>query len=239
MNIQKTCQAEGCLTGARSGRFCAMHYKRLRVYGSLDLPPRSFQKDKTCCVDGCLNGAVAKGLCSTHRLREKKYGDVNVTKLPSRGLARRMILDLINMENGEECIFWPFSRDDKGYAQAHWHGIPRKVGGIVCEEVNGRRPDGNPREWKSVYSCGKGAEGCVNPRHIYWGRQNSVEAEKEERGAGNQGEGNGQHKFLETDIPDIRWATLSMSDSEIAEYYGVTRKTIARIRHGTGWKHVT
>lgn len=237
--MAETCLAEGCGKKTGGSIYCPMHRRRLKVHGSLDLPKREFQKDMACSFEGCNNMAAAKGLCSTHRLREKLYGDASVTHKPNLGKVRPFLDSLI--EEGQkwpdECIVWPFSRDDKGYAQINTNGRPHKASEIICERVYGPKPQDGKR-WKAFYECKNGGAGCVNPKHLNWGTQAAVEHVKMEYGVGNQGEGNGQHKLLETDIPEIRWATLTMSDSEIGRNYGVGRKAISRIRRGIGWKHV-
>lgn len=74
---------------------------------------------------------------------------------------------------GDECVKWPFA-EVRGYG-AFRHGGKRHVAHrFMCELVNGPPP--TPTH-QAAHTCGKGHEGCINPRHLVWktARENSLD----------------------------------------------------------------
>ena len=71
------CSVEGCTKPVHALGMCAMHYRRVRLYGDpggaeplLDTEANS----KICSVDGCDRPVLAKGLCNMHYQRNRKHG---------------------------------------------------------------------------------------------------------------------------------------------------------------------
>jgi hypothetical protein len=128
------------------------HMKRLYIYG------------RKCSVEGCNEKHDANGYCSTHRQRWKRYGDPlreNVTA--SDGAPAAFILKALKWKS-RKCLFWPYSRDNHGYAQISTGERPRRVHRLVCIEVHGKPP----RKHEAAHTCGNGHLGCVNPLHLKW-----------------------------------------------------------------------
>lgn len=71
----RTCPAPGCtkMRGLRQ-RWCPMHSRRLRLYGSLDLPQRSPRPPRLCTEPDCDNPHSQHGLCVKHASRLKRTG---------------------------------------------------------------------------------------------------------------------------------------------------------------------
>lgn len=71
--------------------------------------------------------------------------------------------------NGPDCLIWPFSRQPTGYGafsdrstgERETHYAHR----YMCELVNGAPPD---PIYEAAHSCGRGNDGCVDPRHLSW-----------------------------------------------------------------------
>ena len=91
------CSITGCnrpLVDRERG-VCLMHYKRIRKYGSVDLPKRTDPAIERCSVcDRLVGEHGARGLCSRHYQSWKRYGDPlqserNTTERTSRAKRRR------------------------------------------------------------------------------------------------------------------------------------------------------
>ncbi len=69
-----TCAVPGCdkPSNRGGGRYCSMHYSRLKRHGDLDYqrPGRA-----PCKVEGCDKLAQGRGLCGTHWQQWRRRGD--------------------------------------------------------------------------------------------------------------------------------------------------------------------
>lgn len=101
-----------------------------------------------------------------HYKRFRKYGDPLGGGIfrGSNGEISSFLATLLE-SNTDDCITWPFSRDDYGYGKMTRNGRTIAVHRYVCEIANGPRPKDND----ACHSCGNGHEGCVNKKHLRWG----------------------------------------------------------------------
>lgn len=119
-----------------------------------------------CVMDGCERLNNAHGYCLAHYMRFKKYGSPTgggIERGP-KGEINKFLDNLFKTET-DDCIAWPFSRDDNGYPKMNRDGGTKGVHVHVCTVVHGPRPDGND----ACHSCGNGHLACVNWRHLNWG----------------------------------------------------------------------
>lgn len=201
------------------------------------------RQTKPCKIEGCTDPARTRGWCIRHYSRWLKWGDPNRADrdMARFGEPKAFVERMLTEDVGDECINWPYSVDNWGrpqIAMATETGRRTfKVGSLICEAAQGPRPA--PKS-KAIQTCGLSNKLCVNRNHFRWGDQKEVEFMKIDVDRSNRGEGNGMHKLTEDEVIDIKYLSLSddMSDSEIGAVYGVTRKAIARIRRGTGWRHL-
>lgn len=88
---------------------------------------------------------------------------------------------------GEDCLIWPYSRDDKGYGQVSIGGGKiKKAHRVMCEIVNGSPPTS---KHQAAHECGNGHLGCFNPRHLKWktNSENQKDRRKFNRHWGSKG----------------------------------------------------
>lgn len=136
---------------------------------------------------------------------------------------------------GDECLIWPFARDGRGYGSI---SVNRTISGahrLMCEHRHGPPP--TPKH-EVAHSCGNGHLGCVNPSHLRWATSAENHADKLIHGTHNRGERNNQVKLSEADVRAIR-TTSGITQSKIAERYGVGQQTISRIVGRKSWEWFT
>lgn len=131
----------------------------------------------------------------------------------------------------DDCIEWPYSKNNKGYGLAVINGKQRVASNWMC-----RLAHGEPfMIWNSAaHSCCN--PGCVNPRHLRWASHTENMADKVVHGTINIGERNGKTTITEEDVLAIRNAPAKLAP--LVERYGLTKYAISKIRAGKTWKHV-
>jgi len=147
------------------------------------------------------------------------------------GSLPQFINDAINY-NGENCLIWPFTRNNKGYAQIGKNGKKFLAHRIVCEMKNGPPPEGKT---DAAHSCGNGHLGCVNPNHLRWDTRSGNLSDTIEHGTRNRGERGGRVKITEADAIKIRSSKGLASSASIAADFGISRSQASRIMNGKSW----
>jgi hypothetical protein len=70
---------------------------------------------------------------------------------------------------GDDCLKWPFGGDPKsGRGCLQHNGVRGWAHRWMCKLAHGEPP--TPKH-KAAHDCGKGHEGCINPRHLKWKTQ--------------------------------------------------------------------
>jgi hypothetical protein len=83
---------------------------------------------------------------------------------------------------------------------------------------------------------------CVNPRHLFLGTQadNANDCISKGRANRSRGEGHLSARLTEVQVAQIRATPQYYGINEdLAKVFGVSAKTIARIRSGDIWKHIS
>lgn len=180
-----------------------------------------------CCeIEGCDKTAKVKGLCWSHYMRKRRHGDP-LGGTTDRGAA----LAFFNAipETGEDCVIWPFFRDQHGCAKmVVGDGGSDYVARRICERTHGSRGT----EFQAAHSCGNGHLGCVAPWHLSWKTRAQNEADKISHGTYGR-------KLTVEQVVEIRRSFPECSKQELADRYGVTRQTIHWIVSRKGWRHVS
>ena len=135
---------------------------------------------RLCLIPECNKPHKGHGLCNMHLLRMRRRG----TSAPLQSASRLWIEEMLKHRT-DECVIWPFHRNNKGYGQI---GVEGKIGlahRIVCQIANGEPPG---RDHHAAHSCGNGHLGCVNPRHLSWKTPSQNEQDKYDHGTRPLGE---------------------------------------------------
>jgi hypothetical protein len=124
------------------------------------------------------------------------------------------------------CLIWPFSRIQSGYAKFGAKHIA--VHRFMCEYKHGPAP--SPKH-HAAHSCGRGHEGCVNPRHIAWKTISENQLERF-RHSGYQP----RWKLTPEQVDQIRALKGRARVIDIAHQFGVSDTNIRSIHAGRLWR---
>ena len=185
----------------------------------------------TCYI--CGKPIVARKMCSAHYNRWKRHGDPRVRVLAPRGQSLAWLKQVRDIET-DECVVWPFKpKTTTGYPQLWIGGKLCRGHSVMCEWINGPRPDG----MECAHSCGNSM--CVNPRHLRWATPAENNQDKWLHGTAKVGEDNHASKLTEADVRAIREMFKSGANKgEISRRFGTSRKNVAVIVNRLTWTHV-
>lgn len=182
-----------------------------------------------CTIDGCDKLQRARGYCHPHLSRWYRYGDPLAGRIDC-GAAMVFLETTVIPFEGDECLIWPYGRDGGGYGKVVHNGRPRNAHRVACEIVHGLPP--TPKH-EAAHSCGKGHEGCVNPRHLEWKTRKENHADKLAHGTHSRGERHGAAKLTAAQVLEIRASTRPLR--ELAEKYGITQSAVSSIKLRKNW----
>ncbi len=133
--------------------------------------------------------------------------------------------------DADDCLIWPYGRNDRGYGLAVIGGVQRAASRWMCILAHGEPPDGRNH---AAHNCGNPA--CVNPKHLRWATHAENMADRVIHGTMNNGERNGKTKLTAEDVRAIRAAPPVLAP--LMAKYGMTRHGLSKIRSGKRWGHI-
>jgi len=192
---------------------------------------------KCCIFPGCEKPRHGSGYCNTHYRRLQRHGDPSIVTVTPSGLSLDWLEKHIHFD-GDQCLIFPFCRYKNGYAQLGTFkgNTERYAHRWMLKRTVGDPPEGKPF---ALHSCGKGNTGCVNPKHLYWGDDFDNQADKLKHGTSNRGERHGMSKLTNDQVRVIRSLFDTHTCIQLAEMFGVSKRTISSIRQGVRWNHIT
>lgn len=187
-----------------------------------------------CKVDGCDRSVFCKGLCSAHYHRQWRYGSAEEPHRRAASGSHLAWLRSMAGFDGDECLTWPFrARTTKGYGVTDHNGQMQNASRVMCILAHGEPP--TPLH-EAAHSCGKGHEGCVNPRHLRWATRSENHMDKRLHGTALLGEANHQARLSAGEVHAIRSSSARVSD--LAEAHGISIAHAYDIRAGKRWPHL-
>ena len=187
---------------------------------------------RLCSIANCGKPAVnIRGWCKRHYHRWQRHGDP-LAGGTLRGEPERYLHEVALVYDGTECLIWPYSRNQKGYANMRYHGVVRAVSRVVCEDVNGPPPTS---KHEAAHLCGKGHDGCVTPRHLSWKTPAENHADMIIHGTSCRGTKHPSNRLTEADVRDIRQLSHYISCRQITDMFGLGKDTVYAILRGRSW----
>jgi len=190
---------------------------------------------RLCKIDGCDKNKYSLEMCAAHYKRFKRHGD------PLKGgtFSGEPISYLNNalLQKTDECMIWPFGKDQSGYGLIHIERRKKYVHRVVCERVKGPAPKEKPI---SRHLCGNGNIGCFNPRHLDWGDQVENMADAELHGTKVKGEKVGTSKLTEKEVLEIyKRGKSGESGAKLSKEFNVSFSNACAIIRGDKWSWLT
>jgi len=183
-----------------------------------------------CTVGDCSNPHWARGYCGKHYQRFRTTGSVEKTRANHS-------LDFLNANaghTGKDCLIWPFSLATGGYGKVKINGKSLPAHREMCRMAHGEPPNATDH---AAHSCGRGAEGCVNPRHLSWKSPADNNFDKVVHGVTARGEEHCRAKLTEAEVLAIFRDGRNQKDT--AKAFGVSKATVCFIRDGRNWGWLT
>lgn len=236
MADQRVCSIDGCDKPVKGRGWCSAHVAKWRKYGdplrSVRTPPSSTQ----CKADGCngIGTSTRKGFCGRHYKRLWRYGDPDggASIRADRGEALQWLKSHVSFD-GDACLKWPFADRGNGYgAVSDEEGNLVGAHRLMCSLAHGRPESA---DLLATHSCGKGHEGCINPRHLRWGTVADNSADMIAHGTAARGTANAICKLTEADVREIRHTYPLESQNQLASRFHVDQSTIWKIIHRKAW----
>jgi len=231
MDTHSICEIKNCHKAARTKNLCQGHYLRKIRHGD-PMGGRWPVNIGDCTVESCVKPAKVSGMCWAHYCRMRKHGDTSQTRC---GKAMRWLESMSN-HSADECLAYPFLINAQGYG---YIGNAEKKGTSLASRIMCILAHGNPphKDSYACHSCHKGNQGCVNPRHLYWGDNRSNQMDRVENGNSNRGSKHGSSKLSEADVLEIRANLSGKSVVEIANERSLAVSTVYGIlsRHRWAW----
>lgn len=186
---------------------------------------------RICSIEGCGKPVKARGWCSSHYGRWRTHGDP-VAGGTQWGAALAFLEDALVSET-DDCIPWPFSRTTQGSGRIYICGKFHVAARVVCRRVHGAPPT---PEHETAHNCGKGHEGCVNPRHLRWATRVENQADRLIHDTHSRGERHGASKLSESDVLDIRKRVgAGETKASLAREYELHPTTVGQIVSRKRW----
>lgn len=195
-----------------------------------------------CSIEGCDKPVRLKtlGWCNAHYLRARAHGGDPLAGKAPRGAPLKFYREVVLCHTGDNCLIWPFARNDGGYARLFSErGETTLVHRMACEEIHGPPPT---PEHHAAHSCGRGHEGCVSPIHCRWATPGENAADQRVHGTAfvkSRGDLHPRAKLTAVDVREIRANRGRQTTPEVAARYGVKPETIKAIYLRRSWSWLT
>lgn len=233
MAVTRLCSVPDCGKRHKARGYCLAHHHRFMRYGDpLGGSGYRQRNPPTCSVPGCARKPIARGWCGMHYDRWRHNGDPQKTVITPHGDRMRWIEAHVGF-TGDECLPWPFPStvgDTDRPACVPFRERHMTACRVMCILAHGEPPTDSH---ESAHSCGKGDEGCINPKHLSWKTPAENMADKVIHGTQPRGEESHLAVLTTSEVRRIR--SMTGTSKEVAPLFGVSPRHIRNIRSGGSW----
>lgn len=184
-----------------------------------------------CRIEGCDGPAQRRGWCRKHYLRWWKTGDPLAVRRTPTGEPMGFLMRAVAQDT-DQCLPWPYAKDDHGYGIVWRNGRSDKAHRVCCELANGPAPTGEP---EVAHTCGNGHLGCVNPKHLRWSTRSDNLMDKVLHDTHNRGERHPENKLSLVDVMTIKALRGKEAQRSIAKRFGISPGHVSEIQTGKTW----
>jgi hypothetical protein len=132
----------------------------------------------------------------------------------------------------DECLIWPFSKNWNGYGHLKAFEQPTFYAHrVMCELAHGAPPT---TSHVAAHSCGKGQQGCVNPRHLGWKSPAENQLDRRLHGTNRRKTKWTRNGSLVSDEARAQICALKgvKNQREIAAMFGISYQHVSLIQRG-------
>lgn len=188
-----------------------------------------------CSLSGCELSAAVRGYCKRHYIAAVRAG--TISRKMNKGGERRAFVDAAVNSDTDACLIWPYLKSG-GYGKAPLDEFSGWAHRQVCRRVHGEPPF---QDAEAAHSCGNRA--CLNPRHLRWASHKENAQDWYEQSTWGTGLGpvrGEKHPWAKLNSDQVREIKASaQTHVALAKQFGVSPKSIRKIRIGQCWWHVT
>lgn len=156
---------------------------------------------------------------------------LTVLKMATKGESKGYdwLLAHVNHQ-GEDCLKWPFGGESKsGRGALKFSGARGWAHRIMCTLAHGEPPT---PEHTAAHECGKGHDGCVNPRHLKWKTQKENNADCAKHGTSPKHHDGNRGRLTADQVAQIRGSRGVKTQRELAALFEVSEGAINDIWRG-------
>lgn len=144
------------------------------------------------------------------------------------GAGVKFLRDHVNDPDGE-CLIWPMYRNPNGYGNLGFEGKQFWAHRFMCELANGPPPSSDS---EAAHSCGRGADGCVHPRHLSWKSASGNALDCRRHGTQVRSVHGVGGRLTKEAVAEIRALRGQMTQEAIAAKFKISPPTVRDIFHG-------
>lgn len=148
-----------------------------------------------------------------------------------RGEAKAFLNAAISFDS-EDCLIWPFAKNDAGYGQIRLGGKTVYVHRLICGEAYGPPNDGQD----AAHSCGNGHLGCINKRHLRWATRAQNIHDTIAHGTAHRGERHNAAKLSRDSVIAIRNLKGKQTLAVTADQFGISISQVSGVQNLKTWR---
>ncbi len=145
----------------------------------------------------------------------------------ANGQGAAWIADHADYKHEKCCLIWPFGSNTTGYGMVTFRGKQIYAHRAMCMLVHGEPPTPSHQ---AAHSCGRGADGCVNPHHLSW--KTPSENQNDRTDMRNRP----KRKLTAEAADDIRTCKGREHVVVTAERHNITEACVRQIQAGKLWR---